>query len=130
MENLTSIFKLKCPRCRKGNLFCKPFRISDPLCMPKRCEVCGQRTEPEPGFYFGAMFLSYMISGIILLGLALILIFYFRLGVVLTMTIIIMVSALFYIRLMRFSRALWIHMMVSYDPDCEKVTEYNKKKYQ
>lgn len=27
--------------------------------MPSHCPVCGQAYEPEPGFYWGAMFISY-----------------------------------------------------------------------
>ena len=71
MNVLQSTFKYKCPRCRKGELFTKPFDISKPLDMPKRCEICDQKTEPEPGFYFGAMFLSYLLTAFPLLGLGL-----------------------------------------------------------
>ncbi|QKG54593.1 DUF983 domain-containing protein [Hymenobacter sp. BRD67] len=27
--------------------------------MPAECPVCGQTFEPEPGFYFGAMYISF-----------------------------------------------------------------------
>lgn len=30
--------------------------------MYDRCDHCGASFEPEPGFYFGAMFVSYAIS--------------------------------------------------------------------
>ncbi|TGE22483.1 DUF983 domain-containing protein [Hymenobacter aquaticus] len=30
--------------------------------MPERCPVCGVAYEPEPGFYWGAMFVSYAFS--------------------------------------------------------------------
>ncbi len=30
--------------------------------MPERCPECGFYNQPEPGFYWGAMFLSYAIS--------------------------------------------------------------------
>lgn len=30
--------------------------------MPARCPVCGQAYEPEPGFYWGAMFVSYFFA--------------------------------------------------------------------
>ena len=49
MNKIQSIFKMTCPRCREGNLFVKPFNISKPLDMHKACQVCGQKTEPEPG---------------------------------------------------------------------------------
>ncbi|GAB2966556.1 hypothetical protein GCM10027048_41370 [Hymenobacter coalescens] len=27
--------------------------------MPEHCPVCGQSYEPEPGFYYGAMYISF-----------------------------------------------------------------------
>ncbi|MBC6990383.1 DUF983 domain-containing protein [Hymenobacter jejuensis] len=45
--------------------------------MPEACPVCGQRYEPEPGFYWGAMYVSFAfsvaifaISGVLLYYLA------------------------------------------------------------
>jgi uncharacterized protein (DUF983 family) len=116
MNIISSIFKLRCPRCRQGDLFSKPFELSKPLEMPEKCSICGQKLEPEPGFYFGAMFLSYGISAWVLLLLSLFLVFYFKWSVGTAMLIVLGVAALFYIKLMRFSRSLWIHLMVKYDP--------------
>ena len=36
--------------------------------MHKECPVCGQLYEPELRFYYGAMFLSYIISGFFFSG--------------------------------------------------------------
>ncbi|WP_045690491.1 DUF983 domain-containing protein [Hymenobacter sp. AT01-02] len=30
--------------------------------MPEACPVCGQRYEPEPGFYWGAMYITFAFS--------------------------------------------------------------------
>ncbi|RPD50336.1 DUF983 domain-containing protein [Hymenobacter sediminis] len=30
--------------------------------MPEACPVCGQAYEPEPGFYWGAMYISFAFS--------------------------------------------------------------------
>jgi hypothetical protein len=30
--------------------------------MPKECPVCGLKFEPEPGFYWGAMYIGYGLS--------------------------------------------------------------------
>jgi hypothetical protein len=35
--------------------------------MPEICDVCEQRIEPEPGFYYGAMYVNYAFS-VVLLG--------------------------------------------------------------
>jgi len=41
--------------------------------MNPACPVCGQRLEPEPGFYQGAMFVSYALSTLVLIVAAVIL---------------------------------------------------------
>ena len=35
--------------------------------MPEKCAFCGQRTETEPGFYYGAMYCSYGICVLLFL---------------------------------------------------------------
>ncbi|GAB3227327.1 DUF983 domain-containing protein [Hymenobacter seoulensis] len=58
----------RCPRCHEGALFthsaANPVRFAE---MPEHCLVCGQAYEPEPGFYWGAMFISYAFSTAIML---------------------------------------------------------------
>lgn len=63
MNYLQSIITLKCPRCRKGNLFThKWYQLKKVTNMPKKCSVCGQRTELEVGFYYGTGYVSYALS--------------------------------------------------------------------
>ena len=63
MNSIQAILFGKCPRCRKGDLFKKPllnpFSIRG---MNKKCEVCQLEFEREPGFFTGAMYVSYAIS--------------------------------------------------------------------
>ncbi|HEX8547240.1 MAG TPA: DUF983 domain-containing protein, partial [Cytophagaceae bacterium] len=58
---ILSILKLKCPRCHQGDIFANknPFKFSTLSKIHKNCSCCGQDFEPEPGFYFGAMYVSY-----------------------------------------------------------------------
>jgi uncharacterized protein (DUF983 family) len=60
-SKLTAILNQKCPRCYSGDLFLNnnPYRLKTLTAMHKRCTSCGLLTEPEPGFYFGAMYCSY-----------------------------------------------------------------------
>jgi len=55
-----ALLALRCPRCHQGKLFSHPAtsltKFTD---MPAECPVCGQTFEPEPGFYFGAMYVSF-----------------------------------------------------------------------
>ena len=71
---------------------------------------------PEPGFYYGAMFISYILTGwlFIIVGLALV----FGLGWSATATILAvgLLAVIIHNLLFRLSRSLWIHIFVKYDP--------------
>ncbi len=115
MNLIQSIFRYRCPRCRSTKMFQEPFMIKDPLKMHKNCSVCGQDFEPEPGFYYGAMFLSYGVGVLYIFAPALLLKFGFGWSVNATMLFVILLGALTYFRLMRTARSLWIHIVVKYD---------------
>ena len=84
--------------------------------MEKACSHCKLNFEPEPGYYWGAMFLSYILSGWALLIICLGLVFYFDWSVESAMLVVIAIGALSYLKLMRFSRSLYIHLLVRYNP--------------
>lgn len=55
-----ALLALRCPRCHRGKLFSYPATSLTKFTeMPDECPVCGQTFEPEPGFYFGAMYISF-----------------------------------------------------------------------
>jgi uncharacterized protein (DUF983 family) len=63
-SKLYSIFKFKCPHCHEGEFFVdrNPYhlvRIGDLL---ETCPVCHRKYTPEPGFYFGAMYVAYALG--------------------------------------------------------------------
>lgn len=113
---ISSMWKNKCPRCRVGTLFVEPFVLAKPLNMPQRCVHCNLKFEPEPGFYFGAMFISYIISSFILLLVAGICVIYFDMTAEGMMVIVILIGAMMYLKLLRLSRSIWIHITERYDP--------------
>jgi uncharacterized protein (DUF983 family) len=58
-----AMLEQKCPRCHQGPLFShSAFNISKFADMPEACPVCQQRYEPEPGFYWGAMYITFAFS--------------------------------------------------------------------
>jgi len=87
-----------------------------------------QTMEPEPGFYFGAMFISYVASVWFLLLPALLLVFYFKWSVEGAMAFIIALAALTYFKFLRGSRSLWLHLMVKHDPQIEADERLRNKK--
>ena len=115
MSRIINAWNYRCPRCRRHPLFKEPFEFGNPLDMHVKCGVCGQNFEPEPGYYYGAMFISYAISVFLLLPAALLLVFYFKWTVNAAMATVIFLGMIFFIRILRFSRSLWINLMVKYD---------------
>ena len=57
-------FKLLCPKCGEGKLFTNPnpYNLRTIADMPANCPNCNLSFMPEPGFYYGAMFMSYVIA--------------------------------------------------------------------
>lgn len=50
---LGALLKQRCPRCLQGQVFAGLFR------MHRHCPRCGLLFEREPGYFMGAMYLSY-----------------------------------------------------------------------
>ncbi|WBO83090.1 DUF983 domain-containing protein [Hymenobacter yonginensis] len=65
-STVAAMLAQKCPRCHRGPLFrysaLHLTRFDD---MYESCAVCGQHYEPEVGFYWGAMYISYGFSTLI-----------------------------------------------------------------
>lgn len=121
-SKLYSIVKCKCPKCHVGDMF-----IPGTLYLPKfykmndYCGICGQSFEPEPGFYFGSMFVSYAINT------ALFIIFWVATSLLvenISLLTILGILALVVIGLLpitfRISRSMWINFFVHYDPKAIK----------
>ncbi|MBM3413208.1 MAG: DUF983 domain-containing protein [Bacteroidetes bacterium] len=121
---LASSLQCKCPRCREGELFQNPLRLSikGNLAMHKTCPVCGQPTEIEVGFYYGTGYVSYALTVALTVSTLVawwVLIgfstednrFFWWLGSNAVLLILLQPW------LMRISRSLWISWFVSYDPD-------------
>ena len=112
-----SIFGMTCPRCRRGRLFpTGSFSFSRPFDMHDRCPECSQNYSPEPGFYYGSMFISYILSGFFCLAFALGAVFGLGWSVGTTFALLITICAIGFVWLYRFSRSVWIHINVRYDP--------------
>jgi len=112
---LASCWTYKCPRCREGQMFKEPLDIKKPLDMHKGCSHCNLNFEPEPGFYYGAMFISYIITAFLFLAIALMLVFYFKWSVNAAMGVVIIVGILIFLKILRVSRSFYIHLLIKYD---------------
>lgn len=60
-SKLYSVLFNKCPRCGEGDFFItkSAYSLKNFDKMNKNCPVCGENLVPEPGFYQGALYMSY-----------------------------------------------------------------------
>ena len=99
----------KCPVCRDGDIFKYPLKkISHFADMNVHCTVCGARLEPEPGFYFGAMYITYAFNVFLLIGFGLSLYYFVELPEAVYLILIALLAALITPFSFRCSRILWL----------------------
>lgn len=113
---LSAIWNYKCPKCYQGDLYKKPLVIKDPLDMHKRCSECGFKYESEPGYFFGAMFVSYVWTAWTLLFIVGFCMLILKWSVTASFAVVIIVSILSYIMVLRLSRSIYLHLDNRYDP--------------
>jgi hypothetical protein len=103
----------------EGTLFTTRF-----MKMNERCPVCGQSFMPEPGYYFGAMFVSYGINAAFFIAVWLGM-YLFMKEISLTAMIIALLVVIFGLLpiTFRLSRVLWIYIFVRYQPPIERRRE-------
>lgn len=123
---LSSSLGCRCPRCREGQLFRNPLRLKlkGNLDMHKECQVCGQPTEIEVGFYYGTAYVSYAMT--VALSVATFVAWWVLIGFSTEDNRFfywLIFNAVFLVFLqpwlMRLARSLWISWFVKYDPDWE-----------
>jgi hypothetical protein len=128
-----SILTMTCPRCQEGELFIKKSAYSKGMTeMHKRCPNCGEPFEREPGFYYGAAYVSYGLTVALWIAVLVALIVFDAIGLI---SFSFMENPILYLSigiglllvllpvLYRLSRAIWINFFVKYREDA---IEFNK----
>ena len=117
-----SITKMKCPRCHEGDYFAGANPYSLPgLKMLDECEHCHLTFDMEPGFYFGAMYISYAMGVAFAVPSVVALLFVFPDLPIHYYLIfgLVELSALMPITY-RYSRIIWINFFVAFEKDKAK----------
>lgn len=117
-KTFSSLVCCKCPRCRRGNLFevQNPYNLLRFFMMPDNCGDCGHKFEMEPGFWYGAMYFSYLLGVVFLLPVVIVL-FWINIDFLTGIVVVSCVLVLLIPVLFRYSRTLWIYIFVPYDRD-------------
>lgn len=120
-----AMLEQKCPRCHRGKLFTHGmYNLAHFTEMPEVCPVCGLTYEPEPGFYFGAMYINYVFSTAIVLVVGLLV--YYGLGNPDTWVYVLSVTSTVLLLLLpvllRYSRTVMLYLFgdASYDPQAAR----------
>ncbi|WP_192348057.1 DUF983 domain-containing protein [Algoriphagus sp. Y33] len=83
--------------------------------MNKNCSHCGQSFEPEPGYYFGAMFISYAINTALFIAAWVALsVIYPDYSLKLLLSLLGLTVLIFLPFIYRVSRSIWISIFVPY----------------
>lgn len=62
-SRLYSIRTFTCPRCQEGQFFqSHPYDLKNAGNIIEHCPCCGLKYEKEPGFFYGAMYVSYALG--------------------------------------------------------------------
>jgi uncharacterized protein (DUF983 family) len=93
----------RCPRCCEGHIYERGMKIN------QRCPVCDLLFEREPGYFLGAMYISYAIATAFLLTMLLIGNWFFP---EIDMGWMVLICAALFVPFVpivtRYSRVLWI----------------------
>ena len=107
----------KCPQCHQGRVLkYPPYQINKLLDTEETCAHCQLKYEKEPGFFYGALYVSYALTSGIFIVAYILQLTVFELPV--TQFAIGMLSLLLltFPLIARWSRVLWLNFFVPYNP--------------
>jgi uncharacterized protein (DUF983 family) len=108
---IISVLSEKCPNCGQTHVFERGSGIFQMPVMKERCEKCHYRFDREPGYFLGAMYISYGIA--VLLGILTFLFMHFTfpsLPLIWTPIAILFVILLIAKKNYKLSRIIYIHI--------------------
>jgi membrane associated rhomboid family serine protease len=116
-NQIMSVLKLKCPKCGKGDMFCNKstYQFKGFFDMNECCPYCKQDFLIEPGFYYGAMYVSYAFTIALTIAtfVAMSVLNVFSIGAFIIADIIVLLVTLPYV--FKVSRSFWLTLMVKPD---------------
>lgn len=126
---LVSILQMRCPQCRQGRMFHSyTYDLKNVGNMHKQCDHCGKNFTPEPGFYFGATYVSYALTVAVSFFTFWAAFPFIGWGWDNVNTYLIVIGiVLFFLTplLYRLSRSIWLFMFTSYKSDA--IETYQKE---
>jgi uncharacterized protein (DUF983 family) len=106
------VLKCKCPNCKSGDMFETKgniFLLKTPK-MYVRCKECDYKFEKEPGFFIGAMYVSYALGVSEIVGCLIILWGILDVSASLMVTVLVTLIILTSFFKYRLSRSIWMYL--------------------
>jgi hypothetical protein len=75
---------------------------------------------PEPGFYYGAMFISYIFTGWFCILFVLFVHWVLDWSTAASFAALIAIMAIFFVYIFRLARSIWLNINYKYDPNKAK----------
>ena len=129
-----SMLTMRCPHCREGHLYENPntYSFSDMGKSHKECPVCHTNLQPEPGFYFGAAYVSWALTVALWVSVLVALKVFAAIGLIeysfLTHPGTFLWSGIgativLFPYLFRLSRSMWAHFFIKHESEVESQPE-------
>ena len=129
IPKLNSIFNHKCPRCLEGDIYANKssYDLKNITNMRHSCDKCDLDFEREPGYYYGAMYVSYALTVAMTVALF---VAYFVLFPTFNSVTYIVALTLMLLALapwtFRTSRVIWLNFFIKFKPEIQKEVRAKK----
>jgi uncharacterized protein (DUF983 family) len=116
-----SMAKNKCPRCHQGDVFVKSHAFTLGFDkMNEHCSHCDLRYEKEPGFFYGAMYVSYAMMVAVFVTLWVLNTWFFHLDAFPFIFLVLLGILGMMTLVFRGARLLWMNFFIRYDRELDK----------
>lgn len=119
-KRMYSILNNKCPRCHEGDFYKSKnvYRIRDFGKNYETCSACGYKFEKEPGYFYGAMYVSYGLTVAFSVAITVaIFVLFPSAGYKVYMTSILLGLVILMPISFRLSRLIWMNLFQHYEKD-------------
>lgn len=121
-SKLYSVFTFKCPKCQEGPFFeSHPYNLKKLGEVKVNCPKCKADYVQEPGFYFGAMYVSYALgTGIFVCIWFLYDLLFPESSIWFVISLIIFLIIVLGPLIFSLSKIIWANMFIHYEKDILK----------
>ena len=103
----------KCPQCRHGSMFpVSIFSFRRLIAVNHYCDHCGANFQPEPDFFYGAMYISYAFSvALVISSLVAMNVLFEEPELWMYITTVVVSNLFLFPAMLRYSKILYLYMV-------------------